>query len=146
MRYSGIREVIGYAPRVHELRIGQAAELLGVSPDTVRRWADDGRLATRRTTGGHRVIESAALAALAAETPPVAEPGAIVGRSARNRFPGIVTRVVRDTVAAQVEIQAGPHRVVSLMTREAADELGLEPGVLAVASVKATSVVIEVPE
>ena len=131
---------------MRELRIGQAAELLGVSADTVRRWADDGRLPTRRTTGGHRVVDAAALAALAAEHPPVHEPGAIVGRSARNRFPGIVTRVVRDTVAAQVEIQAGPHRVVSLMTREAADELGLEPGVIAVAAVKATSVVIEVPE
>ena len=128
---------------MRELRIGQAAELLGVSADTVRRWADDGRLPTRRTTGGHRVVDAAALAA---EHPPVSEPGAIVGRSARNRFPGIVTRVVRDTVAAQVEIQAGPHRVVSLMTREAADELGLEPGVIAVAAVKATSVVIEVPE
>ena len=68
----------------------------------------------------------------------------IVGRSARNRFPGIVTRVVKDTVTAQVEIQAGPHRVVSLMTREAADELGLEPGVMAVAAVKATNVVVEI--
>jgi molybdopterin-binding protein len=130
---------------VSELRIGQAAELLGVSPDTVRRWADDGRLPTRRTSGGQRIVDGAALAALAVEQGRTPEPGAIVGQSARNRFTGIVTRVVKDKVAAQVEIQAGPHRVVSLMTREAADELGLEPGALAVAAVKATNVVIEVP-
>ncbi|MFL6243248.1 MAG: molybdopterin-binding protein [Acidimicrobiia bacterium] len=128
-----------------ELRIGQAAELLGVSADTVRRWADDGRLPTRRTTGGQRIVDGAALAALAVEQAKTPDAGAIVGQSARNRFTGIVTRVVKDKVAAQVEIQAGPHRVVSLMTREAADELGLEPGVLAVAAVKATNVVIEVP-
>jgi len=130
---------------VSELRIGQAAELLGVSPDTVRRWADDGRLPTRRTGGGHRVVDGAALAELAAGQASAPEPGAIVGQSARNRFIGIVTRVVKDKVAAQVEIQAGPHRVVSLMTSEAAEELGLAPGDLAVAAVKATSVVIEVP-
>ena len=128
-----------------ELRIGQAAELLGVSVDTVRRWADDGRLPTRRTTGGQRLVDGAALAELAVEQANAPEPGAIVGQSARNRFTGIVTRVVKDKVAAQVEIQAGPHRVVSLMTREAVDELGLEPGALAVAAVKATNVVIEVP-
>jgi molybdopterin-binding protein len=128
-----------------ELRIGQAAELLGVSADTVRRWADDGRLPIRRTTGGQRLVDGAALAELAVEQAYAPEPGAIVSESARNRFTGIVTRVVKDRVAAQVEIQAGPHRVVSLMTREAADELGLEPGALAVAAVKATSVVVEVP-
>ncbi|HKF90603.1 MAG TPA: TOBE domain-containing protein [Acidimicrobiia bacterium] len=128
-----------------ELRIGRAAELLGVSADTVRRWADDGRLPTRRTTGGQRIVDGAALAELAVEQARTPEAGAIVGRSARNRFTGIVTRVVKDKVAAQVELQAGPHRVVSLMTREAADELGLEPGALAVAAVKATNVVIEVP-
>jgi molybdopterin-binding protein len=131
---------------VRELRIGQAAELLGVSADTVRRWADDGRLPSRRTSGGQRVVDGAALAGLAAEQATAPEPGAIVGQSARNRFTGIVTRVVKDKVAAQVEIQAGPHRIVSLMTREAADELGLEPGALAVAAVKATNVVIEVPD
>jgi molybdopterin-binding protein len=130
---------------VSELRIGQAAELLGVSADTVRRWADEGRLPTRRTTGGQRIVDGAALAELAVEQAKAPEAGAIVGQSARNRFTGIVTRVVKDKVAAQVEIQAGPHRVVSMMTREAADELGLEPGVLAVAAVKATNVVIEVP-
>lgn len=125
--------------------MGQVAELLGVSPDTVRRWADEGRLPTRRTEGGHRVVDGAALAAFAAEQPPAPEPDRIVGQSARNRFAGIVTRVVKDRVAAQVEIQAGPHRIVSLMTAEAVDELGLEPGVLAVAAVKATNVVVEVP-
>jgi molybdopterin-binding protein len=133
-------------PRVSEVRIGQAAELLGVSVDTVRRWADDGRLPTRRTGGGHRVVDGAALAEFAAQHAVVPEPGAIVGQSARNRFTGIVTRVVKDKVAAQVELQAGPHRVVSLMTREAADELGLAVGVVAVAAVKATNVVIEVPQ
>ncbi len=129
-----------------EFRIGQAAELLGVSADTVRRWADDGRLATRRTEGGHRVVDGAVLARFAAEHSEAPKSGTIVGQSARNRFAGIVTRVVKDKVAAQVEIQAGPHRIVSLLTREAVDDLGLEPGVLAVAAVKATSVVVEVPE
>ncbi len=127
-------------------RVGQAAELLGVSVDTVRRWSDEGRLGTVRTGGGQRMVDGEDLARLAreiAESPP--EPETIVGRSARNRFAGIVTRVITDTVAAQVEIQAGPHRIVSLMTREAVDELGLRPGMLAVASVKSTSVVIEVP-
>ena len=128
-----------------ELRIGQAADLLGVSADTVRRWADEGRLTTTRTEGGQRLVDGAALAAFAAEQEAAPEPGAIVGESARNRFAGIVTRVVKDKVAAQVEMRAGPHRMVSLMTREAADELGLEPGTLAVAAVKATNVVIEVP-
>jgi molybdopterin-binding protein len=125
-------------------KIGQAAELLGVSVDTVRRWVDSGRLGAARDEGGPRLIDGEALAAFAVELTdaPQAEP--VVARSARNRFPGIVTRVIKDTVAAQVEIQAGPHRVVSLMTREAADELGLAPGVLAVAAVKATSVVIEI--
>ena len=123
-------------------RLGTAAQLLGVSVDTVRRWADSGRLPSTRTAGGQRVVTGADLAALATE---LAESPAldVAPLSARNRFTGIVTRVVRDTVAAQVEIQAGPHRVVSLMTREAADDLGLEPGMLAVAAVKATSVVVE---
>lgn len=126
--------------------MGQAAGLLGVSTDTLRRWADAGRVATVRTPGGRRMVEGTALAelarTLAAEEP---EPGAIVAASARNRFTGIVTRVVKDAVMAQVELQAGPHRVVSLMSREAADELGLAPGVVAVAAVKATNVVVELP-
>jgi len=129
-----------------EFRIGQAAELLGISPDSVRRLADSGQLATRRTEGGHRVVDGLALARLLAEHTGLPEAGAIVGQSARNRFSGIVTRVVKDKVAAQVELQAGPYRVVSLMTAEAVDELGLEPGMLAVAAVKATQVVVEVPQ
>lgn len=125
-------------------RIGQAAELLGVSADTLRRWVDGGRVAATRTDGRRRLIDGVALAKLAVELTDTRDPDVVVGRSARNRFPGIVTRVVKDRVAAHVEIQAGPHRVVSLMTREAADELGLAPGVLAVASVKSTSVVVEI--
>ena len=127
-------------------RISEAAELLAVSPDTVRRWADAGRLATVRTKQGHREIDAAELARFAASLPEPTTRRVIARESARNHFPGIVTRVVRDKVMAQVEIQAGPHRVVSLLSREAADELGLEPGVRAVASVKATNVVVEVPE
>jgi molybdopterin-binding protein len=125
-------------------RIGQAAELLGVSVDTVRRWVDSGRLDATRTEGGRRFIDGAALAKFAVEITDERDPDVIVGRSARNRFRGIVTKVVKDKVAAHIEIQAGPFRVVSLMTREAADELGLAPGVLAVAAVKATSVMVEI--
>ena len=125
--------------------MGEAAELLGVSPDTVRRWADAGRLLTVRTAGGHRRVEGTALAGLAASLGGARPHPAIVSESARNRFTGLVTRVMRDAVMAQVEIQAGRFRVVSLLSREAADELGLAPGMLAVASVKATNVVVEVP-
>jgi molybdopterin-binding protein len=130
---------------VSEFRIGQAAELLGVSADTVRRLADGGQLETRRTDGGHRVVDGASLARFVADHTGMPELAAIVGHSVRNRFPGIITRVVKDKVAAQVEVQAGPHRVVSLMTTEAVDELGLEPGMLAVAAVKATQVAVEIP-
>ncbi|MGN6242760.1 MAG: TOBE domain-containing protein [Motilibacteraceae bacterium] len=130
-------------------RFRDAADLLGVSDDTLRRWADAGRLATTTDAAGRRAVEGAELArfatALAAEEP-APPPRRVVAESARNRFTGLVTRVVKDTVMAQVELQCGPHRVVSLMSREAADELGLEPGVLAVASVKSTNVVVELPE
>jgi molybdopterin-binding protein len=129
-------------------RIGQVAELLGVSADTVRRWADAGRLGARRTEGGQRVIDGNALAEFVAglREPSAAERDELVmAQSARNRFAGIVTRVVKDTVMAQVELQAGRHRIVSLMSREAADELALAPGMLAVAAVKATNVVVELP-
>ena len=118
----------------------QAAELLGVSDDTLRRWADSGRLPTGKDDAGRQVVEGADLAELARS---LADEPAVRGVSARNALPGIVTRVVRDAVMAQVELQAGPYRVVSLMSREAADELGLEVGVLATASVKATNVVVE---
>lgn len=126
-------------------RIGQAAELLGLSIDAVRRLTDSGRLQTVRSSGRQRLIEGSELARFAAALPEAQRPEVIVGQSARNRFPGIVTRVIKDRVTAQVEIQAGPHRVVSLMTREAADELGLAPGVRAVAAIKATNVVVELP-
>jgi molybdopterin-binding protein len=151
-------------------RLSEAAELLGVSYDTVRRWADGGRLAVYADNAGRRVIDGAELARFCTE-PAASErvpgPGGsrqaagrqaagrpgrkgedrpLVGQSARNRLPGIVTNVIRDTVMAQVEIQAGPHRVVSLLSREACDELGLEPGSRAVAAVKATNVIVEIPE
>jgi molybdopterin-binding protein len=124
--------------------VGETAELLGVSADTVRRWVDSGQLPAVRTAGGRRRIEGKALARFStkrAGAPPIAP----VAESARNHFPGLVTKVVKDKVMAQVEIQAGPYRVVSLMSREAADELELVPGVMAVASVKSTNVVVEVP-
>jgi molybdopterin-binding protein len=129
-------------------RIREAAELLGVSDDTLRRWADAGRFDTTADSSGRRSVDGADLARLAQELASAADRahlGPVVSESARNRFQGLVTRVVRDTVMAQVEIQSGPHRVVSLMSREAADELGLEPGVLAIAAVKSTHVVVEVP-
>jgi molybdopterin-binding protein len=130
-------------------RIKEAAGLLGVSDDTLRRWADGGRVETTTDASGRRAVDGVALARLAqdlAETADHAEGKAVVAHSARNRFQGLVTRVIRDTVMAQVEIQAGPYRVVSLLSREAADELGLEPGMLAVATVKATNVSVEIPK
>jgi molybdopterin-binding protein len=126
-------------------KIGEVAELLGVSVDSVRRLADSGRLTTIRTAGGQRVVDGRALARFMAAAPVDVKPETTVGRSARNHFPGIVTRVVKDRVMAQVEIQAGPHRLVSLISREAADELRLTPGVRAVAVVKATNVIVELP-
>lgn len=126
-------------------KIGEAAAMLGVSVDSVRRLADSGRLATVRTRGGQRAIEGEALARFMANSTSDSKAEPIVGRSARNHFPGIVTRVVKDRVAAQVEMQAGPHRLVSLITREAVDELGIAPGMRAVAVVKATNVIIELP-
>ena len=129
-------------------RISEAAELLGVSSDTMRRWADSGRVAVVADAGGRQAIDGAELARFAGETAAAAErpqPRPVVSESARNRFVGLVTKVTKDTVMAQVDIQAGPHRIVSLMSREAAEELGLEPGVLAIAAVKSTNVVVEVP-
>ena len=116
-----------------EYRVKQAADLLGVSDDTLRRWMEQGRLAAT-TSAGRQTVDGAELAALAhalaADVPRV----------------GLVTNVIRDTVMAQVEMQCGPHRIVSLMSREAADDLGLEPGVRAIAAVKSTNVVVEVPD
>jgi molybdopterin-binding protein len=130
-------------------RIKEAASLLGVSTDTVRRWADGGRIETTTDSSGRLAVDGAALARFAqhlAESADHSESRVVVAHSARNRFSGLVSRVVRDAVMAQVEIQAGPHRFVSLLSREAADELGLEPGMLAVATVKATNVSVEIPE
>lgn len=125
-----------------EFRTGQAAELLGVGVDTLRRWADGGRVHMTRTEGGHRVVTGIELARFALE---LAESDAEheARLSARNRFVGLVTKVTKDTVMAQVEIQAGPHRIVSLISAEAVDDMGLEPGVLTAAVVKSTNVVVE---
>jgi molybdopterin-binding protein len=123
----------------------EAAELLGVSDDTVRRWADSGRFATADRGGGHRGVDGPELARFARSlASDQSVPGA-AAVSARNRLVGIVTDVKRDTVMAQVEMQCGPFRVVSLMSREAADELALEPGVRVLASIKSTNVVVELP-
>lgn len=128
-----------------DFKISEAASLLGVSDDTVRRWAEAGRLTLTRSPGGRLLVSGPQLAALAQQLAAEQDVGASHA-SARNRLRGIVTNVVRDTVMAQVEMQAGPFRLVSLMSREAADELGLEVGTLAVAVVKATNVVVEVPD
>jgi len=132
--------------RVTTYRIAQAADLLGVSDDTVRRWVDSGRLPAEAGPGP-TVIAGADLAALAESL--ANNPHRVADRaravSARNRLSGIVTKVVRATVMAQVEVTCGPHRMVSLMSAEAAEELGLEPGVRAIVSVKSTNVVVERP-
>lgn len=132
--------------RVTTYRIAEAAELLGVSDDTLRRWIEAGRLASTQEDG-RSVVPGADLAALAQSLAehPDREATRAAAVSARNRFAGIVTKVTRDTVMAQVEMVCGPYRVVSLMSSEAADELGLEPGVRAIASVKSTNVVVERP-
>jgi molybdopterin-binding protein len=134
---------------VPHYRISEAAALLGVSDDTVRRWADSGRLSATRDDAGRQVVDGAELARFARELNAAPSEGPsqlpVTGASARNQFPGIVTRVERDGVMAQVELQCGPFRVVSLMSREAADELGLAPGVLAVGAIKATNVVVGLP-
>ena len=130
-------------------RVKEAASILGVSDDTLRRWIDTGRIAVEHLDSGPAVIGGVELARVAevigaGSVRPESRP--IVGESARNRFAGVVVRVVRDKVMAQVEIQSGPHRIVSLMSRESADQLHLEPGVRAVAAIKSTNVVVEVPQ
>jgi molybdopterin-binding protein len=126
-------------------RTGEVAELAGVSVDVVRRWCDDGTLASTRTAGGHRQVEGAELARFLATQEEAFQPPSLISQSARNRFTGVVTRVERDKVAAIVEIRAGRHRIVSMLTREAVDEMGIAPGDLAVAVVKATNVIVEMP-
>jgi molybdopterin-binding protein len=125
-----------------DYRIGRAAEAIGVRVETLRRWERDGKVKTVRTSGGQRLVPAAEVARLIAERRAARPEG---GVSRRNAFPGVITKVTKDKVSTLVEIQAGPHRIVSLITREAADELGLEPGMDAVATVKATSVMVEVP-
>jgi molybdopterin-binding protein len=123
-------------------RIGQAAEMLGVRVETLRRWERRGRLTTTRTAGGQRVVSAAEVARLLADRHGHQPIGQV---SQRNRFPGVITEVKTDGLAATVEIQAGPHRVLAFITREAAEEMGLAPGMEAAAVVKATNVTIELP-
>lgn len=127
-----------------QLRISEVAELLAVSDDTVRRWVDAGDLPASTDGAGRMVVDGADVAAKAKRMHEARDP--MTGRtSARNRFAGIVTAVASDTVMSQVELQCGPFRVVSLMSTEAVRELGLEPGSLAVAIVKATTVIVDAP-
>lgn len=124
-------------------RIGEAAAMLGVRVETLRRWEREGTLTTTRTAGGQRLVPAAEVARLLSDR---RERPRVTSASVRNRFPGVVTEVKRDGLAATVEILAGPHRVLAFVTREAVDEMGLEPGMRAVATVKATNVMVEVDE
>ena len=119
--------------------------MLGVTVDTVRRWIDDGRLTATRSAGGQRLVAVDEVARLLASRRQAGARRPIVAQSARNQFAGIVTRIEQDRVAAVVEILAGPHRVVSLMTAEAVDDMGLRVGDEAIAVVKATNVIVEIP-
>jgi molybdopterin-binding protein len=121
-------------------RIGEAAEILGVRVETLRRWEREGKLSTERTSGGQRRVPASEVARLLSRGRAHQTAG---GRSARNRFPGVITEVKRDGLAATVEIQSGPHRILAFITREAADQLGLRAGMEAVATVKATSVMVD---
>ncbi|HYH91601.1 MAG TPA: TOBE domain-containing protein [Candidatus Saccharimonadales bacterium] len=129
----------------HRLRVGQAAEMLQVSVETLRRWEANGRVRMERSDGGQRLIHIDEVSRLLEERRKAASERPIVAQSARNRFAGIVTRVERDGVAAVVEVMAGPHRLVSLMTAEAVDELDIKVGDEAVCVVKATNVMVEIP-
>ena len=128
-----------------QIRIKDAAHFLGVSDDTVRRWIDNGALASEKDESGRSVVDGLDLANLAKQNAILPEDTSGIGRSARNRFVGLVTAITMDTVMAQVELQCGPHRVVSLMSCEAVRELGLELGSVGVAVVKATMVMVETP-
>jgi molybdopterin-binding protein len=124
-------------------RIGEAAGLLGVRVETLRRWEGEGKIRVTRTEGGQRRVPPEEVARLLAER---RDQPKVTSRSVRNRFPGIVTEVKKDGLAATVEILAGPHRILAFITREAADEMKLEPGMHAVATVKATNVMVEIGE
>ncbi|MGZ4144187.1 MAG: TOBE domain-containing protein [Actinomycetota bacterium] len=124
-------------------RIGEAASMLGVRPETIRRWERSGKIKTKRTKGGQRMVPAGEVARLLARKRPTPPP--IGAQSARNRFPGVVTSVQKQGLVAVVEILAGPHRVVALTTREAVEEMKLRPGMRAVAAVKSTAVVVELP-
>jgi len=130
---------------IPQLRLGQAAEMLGVSVETLRRWEAEGRLRMSRSAGGQRLVAVGDVSRLLAERRRSESDRPVIAQSARNRFPGIVTRVERSGVTAVVEVQAGPHRLVSLVTAEAIDDLGLVVGDEAVCVVKATNVIVEVP-
>jgi molybdopterin-binding protein len=129
-----------------QIRIRDAAVYLGVSDDTVRRWIDNGILDAEQDESGRTVLDGLALAHLARKNAVLPVDPSEIGRSARNRFVGLVTEITMDTVMAQVELQCGPHRVVSLMSSEAVRELGLELGSVAIAVVKATTVMVETPQ
>src|SRR6476469_3721084 len=132
-------------PSSGRLRVGQAAEMLGVSVETLRRWETEGRLRMERSEGGQRLVDIEEISRLLDERRKASTDRPIVAQSARNRFAGIVTRIEKDRVAAVVEVIAGPHRLVSLMTAEAVDELGLKVGDEAVCVIKATNVIVEIP-
>jgi molybdopterin-binding protein len=133
------------SPGSGSLRVGQAAEMLGVSIETIRRWGDDGTIRMERSSGGQRVVSIAEVSRLLDERRHSKVDRPIVAQSARNRFLGVVTRIERDGVAAVVEVMAGPHRLVSLVTAEAVNELALEVGDEVVCIVKSTSVMLEIP-
>ncbi len=147
MTISTIDPQMRHTFRVPTYRVAEAADLLGVSDDTLRRWIDAGRLSAPTGEAGGMRVHGVELARLARSMAGTDDPGAprASAVSARNRMRGIVTEVVKDTVMAQVELVCGPYRIVSLMSSEAATELGLEPGVTAIASVKSTNVVVELP-
>ena len=132
-------------PAPVRLRVGQAAEMLGVSVETLRRWESDGRLRMERSEGGQRLVSLEEVTSLLRERRRESVDRPIVAQSARNRFSGIVSRIDRDAIVAVVEVIAGPHRLVSLMTAEAVDDMGIEVGSEVVCAVKATNVVVEVP-
>jgi molybdopterin-binding protein len=125
-----------------DYRIGEAAEILGVRVETLRRWERDGKLRTTRTPGGQRLVSASEVARLLAQR----ERPHVTAGSVRNRFPGVVTEIRRDKLAATVELLSGPNRILAFVTREAVDEMGLEAGMRAVATVKATNVMLEMDE